>query len=264
MSPGLWPNRLFFHFARVSLCLSLTQSMAQLTRNPACFEYENADIKIDAVELTRENTIISLTFKNRERNDVYINIAPFTEIKEKHSTKSYSILRFENIEVSPKTTLVRKNKSHSFKLFFPRVSAGCTTIDLFTCPEENCFNVKGIKIKNNHKAALYLDTSKKFQREYDFVAIYDKKKKKWGDWQRGRYLIVFNINEDYDFRLYLESKIISFRILKSPERKKEDGKEFQFIQGKDSQGYMMYLKLYNDGDALLFYPEGEAYQFTSL
>ena len=249
----------------MTLMIGLAKTgFAQVTQNPDCFEFADPNLKVDKVLLTIENTVIYLTYQNRSSLRTQISIDPFTIIREKNSTISHTMIRFHNISVSPRKTIVEKKSGHSFILYFPAVSAGCKEIDLITCPVKSCLTVRGIEFRNANLLEDKSEAKEKEQLEYDYLAVYDQRKKKWGKWQRGRYVFILKSGAEKSIKLYMNSgEILHFKILSDQFQYEESGHKFRYIECMVSNNVLMGMKIFENGDILVFYPEGEAYQFTN-
>jgi len=257
-------HRLYFRILcsiLLVLCLGY-KSNGQVTKKPFCLSYGNSALSVEKVELNYESTVLYLVYSNNSKKAVSISIDPYTVIKEKHTATTYTMSRAEGIAIKPSETIVPKNTGYRIKLVFPALSAGCTEFDLAECPNQGCFNVEGIRINNGLKIHYDAESTKKFRREYDFMALYDGKK--WSDWSKGDYFFVFNINDNNDFRLYLPNgNDLLFINSSQTVRKSDSAGDYQETIIKDNTGKRIIFKLHDNGDITLVYPNGQANQFSN-
>lgn len=109
-------------------------------------------------------------------------------------------------------------------------------------------------------------TEGSFQREYNYIATFDKESNSWSDWKEGKNTFVFNINDNADFTLYKASgKVETFTSVSKifSDKTTGDGKKYQLMKVLDSEGHEIDLQLFDFGDAKLIYPEGLMIQFTN-
>lgn len=105
------------------------------------------------IKLTSDYTI--LTFENEWQSangwTSWIAISRTSYIKDKSNGAKLKLLKATGIEISPAKTDINDKERKRFKLYFPRVSNSCTTIDFVEGTEIDHWKAYNIKLTNSYK-----------------------------------------------------------------------------------------------------------------
>jgi outer membrane protein OmpA-like peptidoglycan-associated protein len=134
------------------------------TPNPRVDDVNDRSVTIQRVELTKQYTIVYMTFQNEEgnyrrrRSDVLggnnIGFQASTKLYVNQGEKSYKLIRAENIPTEMRRN-VAPGEQVDFVAYFERIDPGYTVFDLFECKDYRdqfsivtCFNFWGVHIIN--------------------------------------------------------------------------------------------------------------------
>lgn len=265
-----------FKKALIVLCLfiAIFQAKAQIIENPKIESQRNNNIGIIKIENTNYNTIIHFVYRASEEyeNGGWFNVNPSIYIKSSSGYTKYKLVKADGVPLAPeKKQCDFAGQILTFRLIFQKVDNYIDKIDIIEDDTENCFNFYGVSLntsnESNTKTANSEDneTEKQFRLDYNYVAVYDPLKESWGDWKEGKNTFVFNINDNYDFKLFqANGEYAIFRKVSDVTKDStKDGKKYQAIAALDKVGDECVLQLFDFGDAKLVYKNGVMVQFTN-
>jgi hypothetical protein len=257
-----------------TLLLIVLKLSAQVTINPTIELQDEYTLEVEKIEISDYNTIVYCkhTAPSTYENGGWVTFSPDTYIRDKSTYKKHKLITAEGIPLSPKKHYYQyAGQTLSFRLIFPKISNGCSSIDLIECDNSSeCFNFYGIKLNKSSHSSSHTENSSneeldKFRRDYNYVSLYNSETENWSDWEEGTNTVVFNINANGDIKIYFASrKSETFRKVTGVEEDiTSGGDKYQMIGILDYEGTELLLQLFNKGDMKLIYPSGLMIQFTN-
>jgi len=157
-------NRFLLFFLLTFTAPGLYAQVQYATPNPRVEDVNDRSVTIQRVELTKQYTIVYMTFQNEEgsyrrrRSDVLdgnnIGFQASTKLYVNQGEKSYKLIRAENIPTEMRRN-VAPGEQVDFVAYFERIDPGYTVFDLFECKDYRdlftivtCFNFWGVHIIN--------------------------------------------------------------------------------------------------------------------
>jgi len=126
-------------------------SKAQVYENPVAAEQSHADLNIDKIEITNENTVIVLSITNQMQSGGWFCADDNIVLKNSKGNQVYKLIRSENIPICPQRyEFKRKGEILRFTLYFPPIDSNIKFLDLIENCDEACFSFRGIIIDNEH------------------------------------------------------------------------------------------------------------------
>jgi hypothetical protein len=123
----------------------------QIYENPVAAEQSHADLIIDKIEITHDNTIVTLNITNQMQPGGWFCADNNIILKNSKGTQEYKLVRSENIPICPqKYEFKRKGEILQFLLYFPPIDTSIVFIDLIENCDQACFSFRGIILDNIH------------------------------------------------------------------------------------------------------------------
>ncbi|MGE0088468.1 MAG: hypothetical protein AB7S50_03225 [Bacteroidales bacterium] len=139
------------YFLLIILINSAMICNGQIYENPVAAEQSHADLIIEKIEITPENTIVILSITNQMQSGGWFCADNNIILKESKGNKEYKLVRSENIPICPqKHEFKRKGEILQFLLYFPPIDTGIVFIDLIENCDQACFSFRGIILDNIH------------------------------------------------------------------------------------------------------------------
>ena len=122
---------------------SSTQSGNQ-QKNIDIDDVYNSQLEIVSISTDPDGTAISFKYNNGKSSWVSINPKTYLLADNKKFFMSDAV----DIPISPENLIFTKSDSTIyFRLLFPSIG-DAKTFDMYECPDQNCFNIKGINISD--------------------------------------------------------------------------------------------------------------------
>jgi hypothetical protein len=142
--------------------------LGQTVYNPSFLSTDEASLTIDKIELGSYNTIIYCTHKSPDyyNKGGWVRIQPEIILKDSYGNRRYKLLKAEGIPLYPdKFNYSYSGQTLSFRLIFPKLASDIKRIDMIECVnDKNCFNVYGLKIRDNSPS--YTDPAERSGRKF--------------------------------------------------------------------------------------------------
>jgi outer membrane protein OmpA-like peptidoglycan-associated protein len=162
-------NRFLLFLLLTFAAPGLYAQIQYVTPNPRVEDVNDRDVTIQRVELTKQYTIVYMTFQNEQGNYRHrqsdgldgnnISLQASTKLYVNQGERSYKLIRAENIP-SERSRNVAPGEQVDFIAYFERIDPGYTMFDLFECKNYRdqfeivtCFNFWGVHIINPVKKA---------------------------------------------------------------------------------------------------------------
>ncbi|MBO0933638.1 OmpA family protein [Fibrella aquatilis] len=131
---------------------------------PATGPAQPADrgVRVDNIRLTRDYTILDLTFTDANRpaydenrrqipSGVSIEFDPAGRLVAANGARTFAFVKADNIPLKPKQIKTYGGRSYSFTLYFERLDKGLENFDLFECNDYDqivCWNIYNLYVRN--------------------------------------------------------------------------------------------------------------------
>ena len=201
-----------------------------------------------------------------------------TYLLDRWRNKKYYILRAEGIPLQPERHYFDyAGQSLSFRLFFPRLPANVSKVDLIECPDRyDCFNTYGIYLteeadsyESEPEPTGYAyeeeapDQDGPFREDYAYLIVYDPATEEWSELLEATTTVVFNHNDNADVKMYYQSgeEEILRKVSAIEEIDMDDGSVTQAMKVVDQDGAELYLGLNSEGFMILVLPDESKVQF---
>lgn len=126
-------------------------AFSQIYENPVAAEQSHADLIIEKIEITHDNTIVTLSITNQMQSGGWFCADDNIILKNSKGIQEYKLVRSENIPICPqKYEFSRKGEILRFLLYFPPIDTSIVFIDLIENCDQACFSFRGIILDNNH------------------------------------------------------------------------------------------------------------------
>jgi len=143
------------YYFLAALLISAIICKGQIYENPVAAQQSHADLKIEKIEISNENTIITLSITNQLQSGGWFCASENITLKNSKGDQEFKLLRSENIPICPqKYDFKRKGEILRFTLFFPPIDKNITFLDLIENCDEACFSFQGIILDNEHSAKV--------------------------------------------------------------------------------------------------------------
>jgi len=144
---------------KISLCIlffiSSLKVIGQVYENPIAATQSHPDLRIDRIEITDENTEVSLTITNQLQSGGWFCADNNIVLRNPKNMEDYKIIRSENIPVCPQKHFFKhKGEELKFVLYFSPIDKNLKFIDLIENCNEACFSFEGIILDNEHNRKI--------------------------------------------------------------------------------------------------------------
>jgi len=139
------------YYFLVIIILTAFPGKAQIYENPVAAQQSHADLKIEKIEITNENTVITLSITNQLQTGGWFCADNNITLKNSKREQNFDLIRSENVPICPqKYEFKRKGEILRFTLYFPPIDADIKFVDLIENCDEACFSFYGIILDNDH------------------------------------------------------------------------------------------------------------------
>jgi hypothetical protein len=123
----------------------------QIYEKPVAAEQSHADLIIEKIEATHDNTLVILSITNQMQSGGWFCADNNIILKNSKGNQEYKLVRSENIPICPlKHEFKRKGEILQFSLYFPPIDTSIVFIDLIENCDQACFSFRGIILDNVH------------------------------------------------------------------------------------------------------------------
>ena len=132
-------------------------SKAQVYVNPISGKQSHPELEITQIEITNENTVVSLKVTNKRDAGGWFCADKDIYLKNSKGTEIYQLIRSENIPTCPEQfEFSYQGQVLEFKLYFPPISNKIKFLDLIENCNNACFSFYGIILDNEHNEKIRL------------------------------------------------------------------------------------------------------------
>lgn len=134
---------------------SLSVAFGQKYDNPIAQKVTHPELKIKSIEITENNTVISLKVTNKRDHDGWFCADENIYIKNSKGTEIYHLIKSENIPTCPEQfKFSYVGQELNFTLYFPPISNQIQSLDLIEDCSNACFSFYGIILDNQHNKKI--------------------------------------------------------------------------------------------------------------
>ena len=137
-----------------TLCLFFF-AKSQSYDNPIARKQSHPELKIKRIEITDNNTIVSLEVTNKRDTGGWFCASRDIDLKISKEDESYHLIKSENIPICPDQHKFSSiGETLSFKLYFPPIDQDIIFVDLIENCTNACFSFYGIILDNQHNQKI--------------------------------------------------------------------------------------------------------------
>jgi len=123
--------------------------------NPIARKKSHTELKIKRIEITENNTIVSLKVTNKRDAGGWFCASRDIDLKSSKGDESYHLIKTENIPICPEQHKFSSvGETLSFKLYFPPIEQDIIFVDLIENCTNACFSFYGIILDNQHNQKI--------------------------------------------------------------------------------------------------------------
>ena len=123
--------------------------------NPIASKQSHPELKIERIEITENNTIISLKVTNKRDAGGWFCASRDINLKSSKGNESYPLIKTENIPACPDQHKFSSiGETLSFKLYFSPIDQDIKFVDLIENCTNACFSFYGIILDNQHNQKI--------------------------------------------------------------------------------------------------------------
>lgn len=117
-----------------------------IVKDPKVKRFYNDFLKVQAVELLSDKTIVYFEYSNRSGKKQNISIAPTMHIRDSRTGKQYPVLVVKNISFNPKSIQVENKERVLYSCVFPALPEKTKAIDIIEFPSSS-WNIYGVTLR---------------------------------------------------------------------------------------------------------------------
>jgi len=128
---------------------------SQTYKNPIASKQSHPELKITRIEITENNTIVSLEVTNKRTVGGWFCANSDIFLKNSKRTETYQLIKSENIPTCPdQYEFSSVGETLAFKLYFPSIDQDIKFIDLVENCTNACFSFYRIILDNQHNQKI--------------------------------------------------------------------------------------------------------------